>query len=302
MRALAIIVIALTVSVAPWLSAQTAPSRTLDRIRATGTLRIGYRPDAMPFSFADAVGRPTGYSLGVCAYVADEIKTQLTLPALTIEPVAVAATDRFAALQRGSIDIMCGADTVSVSRRTQVSFSIPIFPGGVGALLRADAPIALRDTLVGKERTNPVWRASASQVLKAKAFAVVTGTTAATWLPHRITDLKILTNTVPVGSYDAGVQAVLDRKVDALFGERAVLLGAVRKRAAQRDLQVVDRLFTYEPLALALPTNDEPLRLMVDQTLARLYATGEITKLYAAWFGQPDDTAANFFKWIAVPE
>jgi len=55
-------------------------------------------------------------------------------------------------------------------------------------------------------------------------------------------------------------------------------------------------------LALALPANDEPLRLMVDQSLARLYATGGISKLYASWFGEPDETATNFFKWIAVPE
>jgi ABC-type amino acid transport substrate-binding protein len=303
MRVLATAVLAMAIGTAQWISAQTAPSATLERVRAAGTIKIGYRPDAMPFSFADASGRPTGYSLALCAYVTDAVKAQLQLPALKVETVAVTAQDRFDALQRGTIDILCGADTVSVGRRTQVSFSLPIFPGGIGALLRADAPIALRDVLSGKgQPAHPVWRASASRVLRAKDFAAVTGTTAATWLPRRIDELQILTNAVPAASYDAGVQAVIDRTVDALFGERAILLGIARKRGDQRDLQVVDRLFTYEPLALALRTNDEPLRLLVDQTLARLYATGAVTKLYASWFGTPDETANSFFRWIAVPE
>ena len=303
MRVLAIAVAAIAVGGGPWISAQTSPSRTLDRIRAAGIINLGYRADAMPFSFVDAGNRASGYSIAVCDRVAEAVKTRLKLPALKVNTVMVSAQDRYAALQRGAIDLLCGADTVTVSRRTQVSFSIPIFPGGIGALLRTDAPTALRDVLSGKAQTaRPVWRASASQVLKARDFAAVAGTTAATWLPRRIVELGVLTNTVSAASYDAGVQAVLDRKVDALFGERAILLGAIRKRGAQSDLQVVDRLFTYEPLALALPADDEPLRLIVDQTLARLYASGGISSLYASWFGAPDETASNFFKWIAVPE
>jgi hypothetical protein len=43
---------------------------------------------------------------------------------------------------KGRIDLLCGADAVTMQRAGRTSgFSEPIFPGGIGALLRADAPV-----------------------------------------------------------------------------------------------------------------------------------------------------------------
>ena len=52
------------------LTAQASPSTVRDRIRDTGTIRLGYRVDARPFSYSEA-GRssPTGYSVSVCQAV-----------------------------------------------------------------------------------------------------------------------------------------------------------------------------------------------------------------------------------------
>src|SRR5689334_8440758 len=86
-RVLAIAVAALAVGTTPWISAQTSPSRTLDRIRAAGIINLGYRADAMPFSFADGANRASGYSIAVCDRVAEGIKTRLHLPALKVNTV-----------------------------------------------------------------------------------------------------------------------------------------------------------------------------------------------------------------------
>src|SRR5699024_2152673 len=98
---------------------------------------------------------------------------------------------------------------------------------------------------------------SATQILQAKAFAAVSGTTAAQWLPQRIKELQVVTKAMQVDTYDAGVSALLARRADALFGERALLLNIAKRHASQGDLLVLDRLFTYEPLALVLPRDDE---------------------------------------------
>jgi polar amino acid transport system substrate-binding protein len=87
-----------------------------------------------------------------------------------------------------------------------------------------------------------------------------------------------------------------------LFGDRAVLLEAVKRDRAGGDLLVIDRLFTHEPVALALPHGDEEFRLLIDRALNRLYASGEINTIYAKWFGQPDESALTFFRWNTVPE
>ena len=65
---------------------------------------------------------------------------------------------------------------------------------------------------------------------------------------------------------------------------------------------MLDRLFTYEPLALALPRGDEDFRLLVDRALSAIYRSGEIGDLYAGWFGEPDEAALTFFRLHTLPE
>ena len=60
-----------------------AAAATLDRVREAGKLVLGYRADARPFSYQDASGKATGYSVALCQKVADEVKAELGLPDLT---------------------------------------------------------------------------------------------------------------------------------------------------------------------------------------------------------------------------
>jgi ABC-type amino acid transport substrate-binding protein len=291
------------VAAVPLAAAQPSPAPvgTLDRIRDSGRIRLGYRTDARPFSYLDDAGNAAGYSIALCGRIADAVKNELRLPGLDVRWVPVTAQDRFRAVQQGGIDVLCGADTVTLERRRDVAFSIPVFPGGIGALLRADAPARLREVLDGRGQTfRPTWRAAATQVLHSRAFSAVAGTTAETWLTERIKDLDVVTTLSPAVTYDAGVQAVLDRRVDALFGERAILLDAAH-RSRGPHLIVAGRLFTYEPLALTLARDDERFRLLVDGVLAKFYASGGLGALYTTWFGEPDESALTFFRWNTLP-
>lgn len=169
--------------------------------------------------------------------------------------------------------------------------------------MRADAPVRLRDVLAGRGQTfQPTWRASASAVLQAKSFAEVQGTRSEKWLDDRIRDLQVLTTVTPVSSYDAGVQALLDRRSDAFFGERAILLDLAKQHSAARDLTTIDRLFTYEPVALPLARDDESFRLLVDRAISRFNRSGKLGGLYTKWFGEPDDSTLAFFRWNTLPE
>src|SRR5262249_44447506 len=88
-----------------------AEAATLDRVRQTGKLTLGYRVDAKPFSYQDASGKPVGYSVSLCESIADEIKTELNLPNLTVDWIPVTVQDRFAAVAQGQVDLLCAADT-----------------------------------------------------------------------------------------------------------------------------------------------------------------------------------------------
>jgi ABC-type amino acid transport substrate-binding protein len=134
---------------------------TLDRIRQNGKVMLGYRADAQPFSYRDESGNPAGYSVALCQGIADGLKTDLGLANLSIEWVPVTIDDRFSAVQQGKVDLLCGADTETLSRRKEVSFSLPIYPSGIGALLAANTPPELQEILErGSPRTKPIWRGS----------------------------------------------------------------------------------------------------------------------------------------------
>jgi len=274
----------------------------LDRVRMTGQLKLGYRTDARPLSFKDESGKPAGFSVDLCTVIADQLKAERGHGTLAVEWVPLEAAERFAAVEQGRVDILCGADTPTLARRAEVSFSIPIFPGGIGALIRADAAGRLKDALDGKKlATQPNWRANAAQALQSQRFAVMTGTNAETWLGGKLKQFELNSKVVPVESYDAGVQRVLDRKAEVFFGDRALVLDAARRNKASDKLMVLDRLFTTEALALTLPRGDEDFRLFVDKALSGFYASGSVKATYAKWFGGPSESVSNFYGWVTLP-
>jgi ABC-type amino acid transport substrate-binding protein len=301
--ALAVFAVLVVAGAHEWVHAAPAPGGVVSRIRNTGRLTLGYRADARPFSYANESGMPAGYSVALCQKVADAAKHDLGLPALKIDWIPVAFEQRFGALRLGEIDLMCGADTVTLARRAEADFSIPIFPGGIGALLRSDSSPRLRDVLSGRGQPfHPVWRANATQLLQSRDFTVITGTTAQTWLSKRMSDLDVVARVAPVNSYNEGIQRVLNRRSDVLFGDRAILLDAAKRQSGARDLVVLDRLFSYEPLALALAPGDDEFRLLVDRALSRFYRSAEFATVYTNSFPEPDETTLTFFRWNALPE
>ncbi|HEX2527873.1 MAG TPA: hypothetical protein VHL31_16440 [Geminicoccus sp.] len=64
---------ALLIAVAS-LTSGIADAATLDRIEQTKTITLGYRSDAVPFSYKNEIGEPAGYSVELCRVVAAEIK------------------------------------------------------------------------------------------------------------------------------------------------------------------------------------------------------------------------------------
>ena len=270
---------------------------TLDKIRQSGKITLGYRAEAQPFSYRDDQGNPAGYSVALCQAIADGLKTDLGLANLSIEWVPVTIDDRFSTVQQGKVDLLCSAETETLSQRKEVSFSLPVYPSGIGALLAADTPPELQEILErGSPPTKPIWRGSpARTLLEAQTFSVVANTRAVDWLRERADAFDIDAKIVPVDSYDAGVQRLIDGTSDVLFGE-ATLLAAAKRSPGARDLTLLDRRFTNEPIALVLARGDEDFRLAVDQKLNQLMRSDSFRSLYSRWFGEFDQSTARFFR------
>ena len=275
---------------------------TLDKVKDSGKLTLGYRADTRPFAYNDDAGRPAGFSVALCQRVAEAVKTELQLPTLTVEYVPVTAADRFEALQQARIDLSCGTDTPTLARREVADFSIPIFSAGTGALLRADADRRLRNALADRpDPAQPVWRGAPGLLTEKVVFAAVAGTTIEKALLERLRARRIQVTVSPVADYAGGVQMVREGRAAALFGDRPVLMDAAR-RAPAGELLVVDRAFTREPLALAMRRGDDAFRLLVDRSLSRLFRSNEFPALFAGYFGPPDAVTLEFFQSVALPD
>lgn len=280
-----------------------ATAATLDQIRASGTLRLGYVAEAQPFSYRDEAGKPAGYAVALCQRIADALKAELSLPQLRTEFVLIEGAERFDALAQGKVDILCAGGAQTVKRREQVSFSIPVFLGGIGALMRDDAPARARALLEGRpEPYQPRWRASLGQVLRGQIFEVVRGTTAPDWVAGRLGEFQIAAGMHTVDDFQTGVDDVVARRADVLWGDRAILLSTAARSPAAGDLVVLERHFTYEAPALALPRGDEDFRLLVDHTLSRLFRSDEISALYEPYFGKPSTEMLRFFQIVSLPD
>lgn len=97
-------------------------SVTMEHIKATSTLNIGYRQLA-PFSFRDDSGKMTGYTISLCNLIAEELRLTLGLKTLAIHYIPTTFSERVSALNDSRIDLDCSVNTDTPERQNSVSFS-----------------------------------------------------------------------------------------------------------------------------------------------------------------------------------
>lgn len=274
---------------------------TSDRIRDSGQLRLGFVPDAKPFTSAGSGGTPEGYGAALCEKVAASLKSSLNAPQLAVEWKPLTIETAFGAVAGGEVDLLCTPASATLERRKSVAFSIPTFAGGVRAVVRADAPAALREALESTPAQKPVWRGSPALTLLEKTrFATVEGTVSKDWLAGKVASFKLNTATVSVPDYASGVKFLLERKIDVFLAERDVVLAQLDD-ATRSKVAVLNRQLTHQPLALALPRGDDDFRLAVDTALAATLSSADFASLYSKYFGALDEGARNFFTWATPP-
>ena len=87
-----------------------------------------------------------------------------------------------------------------------------------------------------------------------------------------------------------------------MFVRLTLLLDAAKRSLSADDLLVLERQFTFGPIAFALERGDADFRLLVDKALGQLFGSEEFHRLYVKWFGEPDAEADMFFKLSTLPE
>jgi ABC-type amino acid transport substrate-binding protein len=277
---------ALSFAAAALLALGSADAGTLDTLRQTKALRVAYREDAPPFSFADEAGLPAGFTIDLCRSVAKHIGEQLSIGDLKINYVLVTAENRFEAIENGKADLLCEPTSETLARREKIDFSIPTFVDGASLLVSGDGP-------------------SDFAALSGKKIGVLAGTTTEQSLRNTLASANITAEIAPAKTHQEGL-AMLDKgEIVAYFADRAILAYLAAKSSDASKLRLADNYFSLEPYALALPHGDEDFRLAVDRALSHIYRSGEIAIVFAHTFGnamQPSDTLKTLYSVSALPD
>jgi ABC-type amino acid transport substrate-binding protein len=278
----------LSVIVLALAAAATAASdaATLERIRERQAIVFAYRDGTAPFSFKDRDGRVRGYSVELCARVAELLKRDLRFPDLRVQWLPVDADTRLDAVASGRADAECGTTTITLSRMETVDFSVPIFVDGGTLLVRAKSPV---------QRIGD---------LRSRRVAVIPGTTTERGLRAALDVADVSPRIVPVGKPEEGAAAVREGKADAYAGDR-IVLRQLLLRTNDDALAVLGDDFSFEPYGIVLPRNDADFRLAVNRALVSAYKHGDIDAIFQRWLaplGEPGPLLNAMFYLNALPE
>ncbi len=265
MRGLLGIILLITFFVSP-LSAQELEG-TLQQIKKSGQIRIGYRVSEPPMSFLDKEGNPAGYSIDICKDITTTVENKIGSK-LKINYVPVTADSRFKALMDSKIDILCGSTTKTLSRSELVDFTQLTFVTGASLM-------TLRD--------NTQFDSSGFDGAK---IGVVKGTTTAVALKKLIEETSTDAKVILFNSAKESIDALQKKKIDAFSSDQIVLIGIALKENDPRNFVVKSEVFSFEPFALAVRRNDADFRLVADRVISELYRSKKIIKIYDKWIGK----------------
>lgn len=141
--------------------------RTLDEIKADGTINIGVFSDKNPFGYVDENGEYQGYDV----YFAERIGQDL---GVKINYVSTEAANRVEYLETGKVDIILANFTVTEERAEKVDFALPYMNVALG-VVSPDSRVITDLSEIGEK----------DQVI------VISGTTAETYLIKNNPEIKL---------------------------------------------------------------------------------------------------------------
>lgn len=268
------------------LGLRSTQADTIDTLKQRKVIYLGVRADQPPFSQIGVDNVPTGYAVSLCGEIVQTLRDSENLPDLTVKYVTVSADSRFDDLAAGRIDLLCEGTTMTLQRMQTFDFTLETWIAGIGLMTRSDMAIGnIKDLeghrvgVVGSTATEGLVRASLQRAL-------------------------VTAEVVTFATHNTATRALLDKKVDAYFGDRDTL-AVMRQQSKEADkLKITEESLSLEPYAMPIRRGDDRLRVAANLTLARLYRSGKIQEILRTYFpgAEPSPLLKALFILQAIPE
>ncbi|MGB0505569.1 MAG: amino acid ABC transporter substrate-binding protein [Pikeienuella sp.] len=262
-----------------------AYSDVLEEIRKEGSLTLGYRTDAPPFSFLSDDGEPAGLAVDLCEDVASSLKNTLGINELTVFYFPVTAATRFEKLNGGEIDILCGPTSATLSRRQKIDFSIPYFVDGSSVVFRTGQAEVIED-------------------LDGQNIGVLKGTTTEKVVTNLVSERDLDAELILYDTHVRGLSALDKGDISAYFGDQAILRYQLGRMRPETPLSFSANQFSFEPYALAMKRGENALRLEVDRALSTSFKSGRIYSHISKTLGDValSDLARAVYQVVTLPD
>jgi glutamate/aspartate transport system substrate-binding protein len=238
---------------------------TLKKIKESGTIVIGRSEQSVPFSYLDDKGEPIGYSIDLCKHIVDAVKDELKLDKLEVKYVTVMGTTLIPLIINGTVDMACTTTTMTLARRRQVEFLSITYITGNQLLVKKDSGIHEVEDLKGK-RVSVNQGTQNEKIIKAIDEK------------EKLGIQFLLTEDQPHGWL-----SLESDRVDAYVTDAIVEHGLIHASSHPEEYEVVGRLLSYDPYSIVIRRDDSAFRLIGVRTLAELFRSGEIDKIYDKW-------------------
>ena len=245
----------------PLVAAPALAQSTLERVRRSGTLRIGTDASYPPLEYVEG-GQSAGFDVDLGNALARELGVRAEFVNASFDGI-------FPALVNGSFDAVMSSVTITPERSAAMLFTDPYYESGQRiALRRSTSGIATLEDLSGKH------------------VGVQINTTAQYDLEKRPGIQLTRYNTIDLALLDLQVG-----RIDAVVGDAPVLQYMIRQSFP--ELEVIGPRFTDEKFGIALARTSDDLRRALNAALWRVQQSGELDRLREKWFGEASESSAE---------
>lgn len=252
-----------------------APSATLEKIKASGTIVVGHRESLIPFSYYDGNQKVVGYSADLCDKILPAIAKAAGVAKLDVKLVPVSSSSRIPLLMNGSVDIECGATTNNVERQRQVSFSVTHF-------VTSNRFVAKKNSGVRR-----------LEDLRGKTVVSVSGTSNIRQLAELNAAQKLGLNILAVKDHAEAFLAVETDRAVAFVMDDVILAGFVSGAKNPSIYAISNEGLSVEPYGFMVRRDDPTFKAVVDGAIAEVSRNGQITTIYGKWFLEPIPPRGN---------
>ena len=243
---------------------------TLQKVKETKKITLGYQEASFPFSYLDAEQKPIGFAMDICLKIVDAVKKQLNMPDIAVTFLPVTSSNRIPLMVNGTLDLHCSATTNNADRQKQVSFTNTHFLSATRFAAKKAAKINTIDDLKGKSVTAVAGSVNLTQLAKVN------------------TERNLGINVMPAKDQAEAFLLLETDRAQAYALDDVQLAVAIARSKEPALYMLSEETFSKpEPYGIMLRREDAPFKALADRATAELYATPEIEVLYKKWLQSP---------------